>query len=395
MKTIFIFFFIVLISSCESIKEEPEIDEVIQTPIDKETEPELEEMIHHYDVFTFDKNLYSTPSIDVYTNNFQVPLVLKGELFIEEYFPEDKILRLIALKKHYFTFNKLTEGGFLENEVTAIFSKNNSYYIGTRRGGLFRYILENDDFSVIKLPDNTLHNRSITGILSYEDRILISSYSGLFSYDPISETIEYLSDNFPNRGFISICKVNDIVYLGTARGSIYTLDSDNLKFIKSIGNAPVSLISFVNEYIVVGISGAGLFIYTPENDSIEPINVINDQLEDKRVNVVAYFDGLYYVATFGDGLLSFYPNLERKKMNQSNISVISTAQSRDIIYFGTHRDGLLFYDRIEGIWNNWGFSEGLSSLYIPAIYYYEENIYLSIPDRGIVIINEQIHEKNL
>lgn len=393
MKKIILYLFVYILISCTSFDQDvpsrhhlPKVieDKPLVIPSDKSLE-----------VVVFNKAIYESISVKIMNTNDIIPQVSKGELFIDEFFPENKILRLIALKQTYFSFNEVEEGGFSENEVTVIHSTGDSYYVGTRRGGLIRYSTVNDSYSIIQLPDYTLYNRSITGILSLNDKIVISSYSGLFVYETTSEEIINLSSKLIDRGFISLCKIGSKIYAGTAKGYLYSWDSDGLELALTVRNTPISLISYVNGYIIIGLSGKGLHLFNLIDSSLTPVDFVNNYISDQTVNVVSFFDDRYYVGTTGDGLLSFNKNLEIKKIDVESHSILCSSQSENIIYFGTHDNGLLFYDKIKEKWSSWSFTEGLSSLYIPAVFFHNENIYISTPDKGIVIINEQVHEKNL
>jgi len=309
-----------------------------------------------------------------------------------EQLPEDPILRIIELKKRYYTYNDVSESDFTDDEISSVFADSNYYYLGTIRGGVFRYSLSGDGFLELTSPYESIVNLSITDIDKTDEKLIITSFSGLYTYNFKDKTFRRESTGSKNENFTSLCVVGQSVFLGTVDGRLLLWEKNNFTEIQRINNNVISVIEYVNGRILLGTSHSGLYEYIPETGVISLVESVNSQLVDGKITFISYFDDKYWIGAAGDGLLVFDNDLIDLLAAEKNIWFLSSCHSDNTIYFGTHRDGVLFYDIITEKTSSWGIKDGLSSLYIPSLYQDNGSIFISTPDKGIVIISEKIHE---
>jgi ligand-binding sensor domain-containing protein len=362
---------------------------------------EIPEEISHdgnFQFFTSDKIeellLYETPVEYSFDLNSYTP-VIETLLFNAE--PIDPILHLINLKKKYFVFNNLDESVFSSNEVSSIFADSHSYYTGTIRGAVFQsQIQENRNF-MLKKPYNSIVNRSITGLVKLENVLFITSYNSFYSYNTETQELINQSEELPGVQFTALCLVEDSLFLGTSRGKLYRWDIRGFNLLTDLNDCAIKTIKYLNYRVFIGTSGKGLFEYDRQKERCFSLTDTSGIDEDIKISNITIFDNKFWINATDKGLYTFNLDLELKSgklVNKENW-ILCSAQSENFIYFGTYNDGILFYDRIKKVWGSWGLRNGLSSLYIPSLYFLDNNLYISTPDKGIVIINEKIHEQHL
>ena len=379
--------------SCISISEEGiKIDNEIQTVVDSI------EIIEQKIIFTISQSIQKSFFLtDPIALNIDVvePLIAESSLVIKETQTLSPIEKLIELKRLYFQFNLMAETGEVGNEVTYIYSDELYYYVGTISGAVVQYHKSSDLYKIIKEPLVSLQNNSITGMISFNDYLLISSYAGLYSYNFNSEELIYHKSDFSENRIKTMSIINKNVFLGTAGGQILTWNPTAYKLLGTIRNAPINTIVHLNGKILLGTSGSGLWEYISEDNIFLSVKNVNSVISEKNINHISYFNDQYWISTFGSGLYTFESNFTDAEIVNKKNWILSSCHSENHIYFGTHSAGVIFYDKITEKWDKWDLKNGLTSLYIPSIYIRDELLYISVPDKGIIIINEQIHEQKL
>ncbi|MCP4178349.1 MAG: hypothetical protein GY756_11330, partial [bacterium] len=254
-------------------------------------------------------------------------------------------LRMIDLKKRFYSFIDLKETGFPQNEVTEIYTAENHIYIGTLKGAVIRYNLDNKTFNIIKDGYNSLQNNSISDIILINGTLLIATYSGLYSYNPVTDKLKYHRSTFKDNRLKTMTVFENDVYLGTTGGQILKWNFDDFLLLGSINNIPINIISIIDDRVVIGTAGKGVFEYNLEKDLILPINIVNDQLSNKNITAISYFDESFWLGTFGEGIYVFDYSLNKISEHYKKRIILSSAQSEENIYFGTHHKGLFFYNK--------------------------------------------------
>ncbi len=376
------------IISCGSLKEDTDIVEQV-TPLSKSPS-----VLKKTDVFTstyireiLERSDMDLPLVVIFPSYNIIPKQLP--------LPDDPILRIIELKKRYYQYNDLHQSHFSDNEISAIFSDSEYYYLGSVRGGIFRYSIDTGDFLEIKIPFDSIVNQSITGIVKKGSELIITSFSGLYSYDLRKEILSRKIQNENNLKITSLSVGVDSILLGTANGRLLELRESVLVELLQIKNNIISAVFCTDDIIYVGTSQAGVYKYNRSSGESDAILFINSHLENEKISFITNFDEKFWLGAAGDGLLVFDEKTGKLLAEERDQWFLSTSQSENIIYFGTHGDGLLYYDRIKNEKKAWGIREGLSSLYIPSLFQANGKIYISTPDEGIVIISEEIHEQKL
>lgn len=306
--------------------------------------------------------------------------------------PDDPILRLIELKKRYYKYNDLHQSNFSDNEITAIYADEDFYYLGSARGGIFRYSIADGKFLEIKIPLDSLVNQSITGILKYKEKIIISSFSGLYSYDLFKKTLTQKFSDGKNYPITSISAEGEYLFLGTADGRFFQWTKYTLAELFQIKHNIINAIFCKEERVYLGTSQGGVYEYNLISGEYKILDFVNKHLEKKKITFISHFDEKYWVGAAGDGLLVFDENTGELLAEKREEWFLSTCHSENIIYFGTHANGLLYYDRIKEVVSSWGIRDGLSSLYIPSLFQVNGSVYISTPEEGVLIISEEIHE---
>ncbi|MDA3812570.1 MAG: hypothetical protein PF518_19805, partial [Spirochaetaceae bacterium] len=156
MKIILIIIcFIILLISCSSFEEpiKEHIEKPDKEPIEKPIEEDQDKIIE----------IIPTPGINLNNNSYEK--IISPELIpiVEIRLPDDPILRIIELKNRYYIYNNLKESDFKDSLVTSIYSDNETYFVGTLRGGVIEYNLTNQTSHVLIKPRDSLYNISITG----------------------------------------------------------------------------------------------------------------------------------------------------------------------------------------------------------------------------------------
>jgi len=380
-KLLFFAFIVIFFLSCQSNQfiEEAEQNNKENTSTiftsEFDIEKEMSQIIHSINVIEPQYKIDLNPKIN--------PL------------PDDPFLRMIELKKRYFNFYNLRETGFEENEVSAITSDNNFFYIGTIRGYIIRYNRSNNSFLIIKEESQSLLNNSVSEIIKHNNKLLIGTYSGLYSFDFQTEKLTYHYNKYGDNRIKTMVISNNKLLIGTTGGQILSWDHVEFSLLSTIRNTPINIIKIIKNNIIIGTAGKGLYLLNINNRSIEPLDYINNQISEKNITTISLFNNFFWLGSFGGGIYIFDELLNHIITNRNYKWIFSSTQSDNRIYFGTHSDGLVFYSLKSNKWFNWGLEEGLSSLYLPSLYYINKKIFISLPDKGIVIIDEQAHDSEI
>lgn len=386
MKPLCVFYvFSFLISSCGSLKEDEISFEIESLKI-----PLLEE-IKKNEIYTVNElhNLFiSNPNDLVYEIIFPSLSILE----VQRPLPEDPVLRIMELKKRFYTYNDVSESDFTDNEISSIYADERFYYLGTIRGGIFRYPLLGDSFLELTSPYESIVNLSITDMDRTDENLIITSFSGLYTFNFSDKTLKRESLGAKYKNLTSLCVIDQSVFLGTVDGRLLQWKNGEITELMKIKNSVITGIYFTGERLLLGTSHSGVYEYIRETGLNNPINSVNSKLNNGKITFISYFDDKYWIGAAGDGLLVFDSDLNSLLTSEQNLWFLSSCQSDHVIYFGTHSDGVLFYDSMSKKRSAWGIEDGLSSLYIPSLFQANGSVFISTPDKGIVIISEEIHE---
>ena len=331
--------------SCKSIeKEENEILQI--TPVQ-----ETPEVGSFAEIITSDflKPSIYYPSIE--SIELVYPQVDSELLIVKNNISDNPILRLLEFKKLYFKFNTIQESPFDENEVTSIYSYESQYYVGTLRGGVYQYDFSSLEYFEIKKPYDSMFNNSITGLTFIKNHLIISSYSGLFSYGIESKVLAHVSDDLDDQRIVSLYGFKNKIILGTVNGSLYEWDLIAFDQLLHLRNNSINDINYINGELLLGTSKSGIVSYlldsTADSSSFESNNV---NIIDKNIKLIAHFDDKYWIST-QKGNLHSISNLENSDNHINYVQdVLCFTISKNYIYFGTRSDGLWFYDKINKTW---------------------------------------------
>lgn len=224
--------------------------------------------------------------------------------------------------------------------------------------GLWKYNPESQSNSIERL----ISNHVVWYIYNLENNIYVGAEDGLFVYDIGSDILSPISKEVKSIDIIN--KANNTLFVGTKKGSIYTLNpSDNsLKLVdfKNPGEYPIS--DICNDElgnIYVATDGDGLY-YVDEDFNI--LNHYVDNIDDDNsissngiYDVEIGNEGILWVATYGGGINYFnsYRLPFTKIQHQINDeNSLATNFTRSIamdqngnIWFGTKKGVSIWYSK--------------------------------------------------
>jgi signal transduction histidine kinase/ligand-binding sensor domain-containing protein/DNA-binding response OmpR family regulator len=275
-----------------------------------------------------------------------------------------------------------------DNHITALFvDSNGELWIGTNRGGLSKYIKENDTFITFKTKDEditTISDNSVTGITEdRRNRIWVSTYRGLNLYDRISnkftrfqenpkvtvdadgisklssgilpsDLLKCLAGHYGDTLQFDKLLLNLITLVHKDTVSKYT---DKIKtalnfFPNSRAIANIELKTICtddNGKIIIGYYGSIISIFNPDTRIFchYPITTPDGKsIPDYSVNTICSDDKKLWIGTLGGGAWIFDTdnNTWRKFDLPNHIIIKIMKNSQGDLFFGSH-DGLIYFDR--------------------------------------------------
>lgn len=305
--------------------------------------------------------------------------------------PMDPFLRTIELKKRYYSYNSLKESPLQDNTVTALHLTDFHYFVGTLKGGVFRYSRGINDSKVIQVPGETLYNRAVTDIRGDAAELVIASYASLMKHTSASDKIELLISGGGDRSVLALSQLGDHYYFGTTGGSFYQYDGQGIEELVHF-DSPVKSIKNGHNKLMIFTAKGNLYLYDLLTGRYEEFDFTGLEIEDLSVNDMEIWGNSYFLST-SEGLIIYDHRKEEFSRLYHDAVLLCSASSERYIYWGTHSTGLIIYDKIKKTYSQWGLEMGLPSLNITAIEADGEEVILGFPDKGLLIINEEIHEK--
>ncbi|MBB6478811.1 hypothetical protein [Spirochaeta isovalerica] len=310
--------------------------------------------------------------------------------------PLDPFLRIIELKKRYFTDIPLTESPFRDNTVTAVLGISEYILAGTLRGGLY---LIDDTGSIINeilKPLNSLYNRSVSDIFDDADNhdVYIGTYSGLYQYSLQTNRLTLINGTVEDKSVTAITLIDGSLFWSTARGVLIRnseIAPENTTEIYRFQSGVKRLLNY-RGHLLAGLSD-GRIMHLKTDGTFEQWISLDDLLqENTTINDMIIFREKLYLMT-DRGLIIMNPDGEIVQQILTDMIIIKGTASNKNIYVATHSSGIVIYDTISEKWSQWGLKAGLPSLNIPAIGFFKGRVVLSIPNKGILLIDEELQEK--
>lgn len=334
------------------------------------------------DVYQFPAGLFPTEEISVPLKDlYQLPKINSDLL------PGNALLRLVELKRRYFRFDTLDISPFRENTVTSLFTSENGIFTGTLRGGVFKSGREGNSPGVMILkPFDSISNRAITAITGSNKHIYISSYSGLYVYNETDAALTDISSLTGGKTVLSMEPSDEGLYLGTTDGCLLLLKNNKIREILNV-NSSIRSIEIAGDNAVIG-SGNGNIVQLDRYTGASEILCRTKG----RINDLLYTEDALYIAD-DSGLMKYEYREEILTVLFSENRFLSIGESGKYIYFGTHSTGLFIYDKIHGNYKSWDLETGLPVREITALSGRDDEIVIGFPEKGLLIIDEEIHEK--
>jgi len=308
-----------------------------------------------------------------------------------DFLPIDPFLRLIELKKRYFLQIPIQISPFSDNTVTSLAANSEYFYAGTLRGGIYQFDRHLVPHEIIK-PYNTLHNRSVTSILGMDngEGLYIGTYSGLYSYDPDTQNLSLLNQQVRDKSVTSLFEKEGILYWAAANGEVFSLSTDSSPFFVHKFSSSVKRILEYQNNIVFALSDGS--IYSLSDHEITALIIAEQHSTVITLNDIMKYRDMLLLLT-GDGVIVLDQSMKILGKYCSDSIVLKGTLSEKYIYFATHSSGIIVYDTISKDISLWDLKMGISSLNIPAIEIWGNQIIVSTPEKGILLIDEELQEK--
>jgi hypothetical protein len=318
----------------------------------------------------------------------------------------DIALYQLLCRKIYTKYLPLVEKGFTDKNISSLYVDGDDLWMGTWAGGVARYSLPLNELTVIRESKESLRVEKISDFESQGNLIRLAGYSDLYSFE---KRTSRLNQVYPKE----MERINDLAWY---KGQLYA--------------------STVNKGLWYE-GGDGSWSRIGRN--ITGLNQINTLYEDRQGNLL--------IGTVTSGIISYngvsLNNFQKTFPNFTGGNVTSLAESEDLLLVGTYGEGGYIIDRIRGesrhyskskgdfqsdyllcvlcgdrwafagtlggglyaldieSWDNregWiplGMDEGLNSLDAAALILYDNTLYVSLLEQGILMLKEDIIEKAL
>jgi len=305
------------------------------------------------------------------------------------FFQEDPYKQNLFLQKLYA--HNLDAPQDLLN-VSLLEVDRDDLWVGTWTGGIFRYSLALDMWEEIKKPVASLTVNSSHGVVFEENYIWLLGYNWLARYWKHSSRVEPLDRTRPPSKIQDMVLYQDRIFLATAGNGIYVLDKDRINWEKDPRFEKAG--PFINALIPsdegfwICTTDRGLYYWDGEDLSQEitgfPGLNVTTLIEDKDT---------LWVGTYGRGLLEIEQDkrtLYSSRLNQfPDDWIISSLQTDLYRIWGTLGGGIYLQDE-SGRNITLTLQDGLASMDIAALAWYNNALYVGNLGGGITVIHENI-----
>lgn len=254
----------------------------------------------------------------------------KGSIWIGTYFGGISIFDKDNQRFQHF-YNISGDKGSLSYDVVGAFSESNNgkFYIGTERGGLNIYDTRTNFHS--KIADSVFEQSTIKSLYTdTENTLWVGVFKkGLHRYDRKQKKFIPLSPFTSLKTAIINCIVPDDhrnLWIGTDEKGLQRFGIKERQFEKFLNKEkldhvikkkPIKAISIKNDQLYIATKGSGIILFKPNDGTIQQIRQfrIGDEILDINEFNHLFWDtnGILWLATNGDGLLSFDPKKETYK----------------------------------------------------------------------------------
>tara|TARA_R110002096_G_scaffold400804_2_gene597527 strand:- start:29755 stop:33621 length:3867 start_codon:yes stop_codon:yes gene_type:complete len=254
--------------------------------------------------------------------------------------------------KIYNTYNGLPE--LFSNRTTEIFidSKQN-IWIGSEKGVCI-YDANLDVFKIVK--SNIDINPSLVTSIQEDSQgnIWVGGFNGLWKYNTKSDSKE-LVRIVSNHNTQSIQPYKNQIIFGTTKGLfIYNIAEDDLQE-KTLDNNlnNVSLVTRVDNYVIIGTKAGSLFKLEPNTQKVTPIK-LKVNIKHPIKDIIKKGTDTIYISTDGDGLYQLnneFLVLNHFKEDANNQNALSSngiydilLVNENILWIATYGGGINYFD---------------------------------------------------
>jgi len=226
--------------------------------------------------------------------------------------------------------------------------------------------------------------------MSRGESLLIGTYSGLYSYSSETHQLALLNRKARDKSVTAMFEKGGTLYWAAANGEVYSLSDDNTPEVLHRFSSPVKRILEFHDKIIFALSDGGVYSLS-ESKMTVLIDSTQYPSEVSLNDILVYGDMLLLLT--GEGIIVVNQKMETLGNFCSQEIVLKGALSEKYIYFATHSSGIIIYDTMAEDIALWDLKTGMPSLNIPAIEVWGNRVIISTPEKGILLIDEELQEK--
>jgi len=282
------------------------------------------------------------------------------------------------------------------NNVSVFALDKDDLWVGSWSGGVFRYSIPLEEWEVIKEPVESLTVNSTYAISVETDRVWLTGYNWFSYYQKSSSQIRSYRQSIPGR-IRDFIIWQDHSYMGTAGGGIYRYENYSGKWEPY---PPMEKAGWQINQLV--LSDKGFWICTADRglyfwNGRQLSNEISG-FPGLNVTTVEEWNNSLWIGTYGQGLIQLSEE-ERYIYSEQNSQltddwILCSLKTEDYLFLGTLGGGIQYFNR-NGDYAILTLQEGLYSMDIAALTWYNQSLYVGTLGGGISVIDEEILQYQL
>lgn len=271
-------------------------------------------------------------------------------------------------------------------------------WIGGWNGGLTRYSLVTEDLDILLPQLESLSVQTMQRIQQMEDHIIVAQYNGIKQYHLGSQrwtTPDWRS--FPGR-LRDLLFWRDNWYLATANRGLYRLDSTKQWQYTDLSNLRGWGINNLKEiegrlFILSAESGLGFL----ENNQFSPFS---NQAIHENITTLDLWQESYWAGSYGGGLYqmdsqgNLMSHWTERDGTLTDDWILTSCATEKYLFIGTLGGGVILWDD-QGRKTEISLRDGLGSMDIAALAWYNEHLYVGCLGGGVTSIHEELIQQRL